>query len=230
LHGTVDAMPVVSSPMPHSSNSLPARRVHIGRHRSLQRLGLSAAVALTLVLSSCSGGSSSGNDGSASDTVPPTAETPTYVDPAVPISSPIGREFDIMLPADPGSGWRWVLAPIDNARLIALGSRFSDDPALLIKAETATTTTTVTSTTRPSAGSSSSTSTTVLPPPVLPLVQVISFAGRSVGPTVITFRYTQIAGTPQTENRVLTFTVDITNPPPTTSSTTTSEPPTATTR
>lgn len=186
---------------------------------------LAIVAVLTVVFSSCSGGSSSSNDDASSVTTLVTPAIPTYVDPAAPITSPVGSEFSIMLPADPGSGWRWVLSPIDNTRLIALGSRFSDDPDLLQRAMSATTTTTTVAratTTRPGTAATSSTTTTTTTPPVLPLVQIISFAGRSVGPATLTFSYTQIAGAPQAENRVVTFTVTIVTPPPTTSSTSTS--------
>ena len=118
-----------------------------------------------------------------------------------------------MLPADPGSGWRWVLTPIDNSRLIALGSRFSDDPALLAKAQGATTTTSTTI----RAGNATTTSTTdTTLPAVLPLVQIISFAGRAAGPATISFSYNQIAGTPQAQNNVVTFTVQVVPDTPTT--------------
>jgi hypothetical protein len=150
------------------------------------------------------------------------AEVPAYVDPAIPISSPVGREFSIMLPADPGSGWRWVLTPIDNTRLIALGSRFSDDPDLMAKAESvATTTIAAPTTTRFGTASTSSPSTTIAPA-ILPLVQIVSFAGRSVGPATLTFQYTQIIDAPQEQNRVVTFSVEIVPPPPTTTTTSTS--------
>jgi len=137
------------------------------------------------------------------------------VDPAAPITTTIGKEFAIMLPADPGSGWRWVLAPIDNSRLIALGSRFSDDPELLGKAESAVTTTTTG--VRAGNPSTSSTTQTTLPA-VLPLVQIISFAGRAVGPATISLSYDQIAGAPQAENKVVTFTVQIVPSTPSTTS------------
>ena len=119
-----------------------------------------------------------------------------------------------MLPADPGSGWRWVLSPIDNNRLIALGSHFSDDAQLLVEAETATTTTTRVTTTVGTGAKDSTTTTEAVS--VLPLVQIISFAGRAVGSAALTFQYSQIAGTPQDKNRVLTFSVEIvpsTTPP-----------------
>jgi hypothetical protein len=139
------------------------------------------------------------------------------VDPATPITATIGKEFAIMLPADPGSGWRWVLAPIDNSRLIALGSHFSDDPELVLRVQSATKTSTTT-TTRVQAGNPSSSSTTETTiPAVLPLVQIISFAGRGIGPATISLSYDQIAGAPQAENKVNTFTVQIVPSTPTTS-------------
>lgn len=178
---------------------------------------LALATGLLLLIVGCSGGSSSTTDQeSTSTTVPGTPETPTYVDPAIPISTPVGKEFAIMLPADPGSGWRWILSPIDNSKLIALGSHFSDDAQLLAKADAATTTTTaVTTTVRPSSTESSTTTTAQA---VLPLVQIISFAGRAIGPTSISFQYSQIAGVPEAKNRVVTFAVEVVpNPtPPTT--------------
>jgi len=120
-----------------------------------------------------------------------------------------------MLPADPGSGWRWVLTPIDNSRLIALGSRFSDDPDLLAKAQSATTTT---STTIRAGNATTSLTTDTTLPAVLPLVQIVSFAGRAAGPATISFSYNQIAGTPQAQNSVVTFTVQVVPDTPTTTS------------
>ena len=217
---------LVAREMQASSRSLgrmhsdPTRSVTWGPAPALvrrRRHALVILIGLLLLVAGCSGGSSSNSDqASSSTTVPGAVETPIHVDPAVPISSPVGREFAIMLPADPGSGWRWILSPIDNTRLIALGSHFSDDAQQLLKAETATTTTTavVPTTIAPTATTSSSTTTA---PPVLPLVQIISFAGRAVGPTSITFQYAQIAGAPDAQNRVVTFSVDlVAAPTPTT--------------
>jgi len=168
------------------------------------------AIGLLTLLVGCSSGTSSSSDQAPTETsIPGRVDPPTYVNPAVPISTAVGREFAIMLPADPGSGWRWVLAPIDNSRLIALGSGFSDDAELIAKAEVATATTTTTPpTTRFNAAAASSTTTTTTLA-VFPLVQIISFAGRSVGPATLSFRYTQIAGQPQAENKVLTFVVQV---------------------
>ena len=178
-------------------------------HRAL----LTLVSAMIVVLVGCSGGSSSSSSETTTTTAPAQAATPTYVDPAAPITTTVGKEFAIMLPADPGSGWRWVLSPIDNTRLIALGSHFSDDPDLLAKAERATTTTTTTV----RAGNSTTSTTTEIPvPAVLPLVQIISFAGRAPGTAVISLSYNQIAGAPKAENKVVTFTVQIVTETPTT--------------
>lgn len=182
------------------------------------------AAGLSLLVSACSGGSSSdAQDATTTTTTASTSEVPTYVDPAVPITAEVGREFAIMLPADPGSGWRWILTPIDNSRLVALGSRFSDDAALLARAETATTTTTTIASARAQGATTTSTTTTTTPV-VLPLVQIVGFAGRSPGPASLTFSYTQIAGATQTAKRTVTFTVQVVplKPTTTTSSTTTS--------
>jgi hypothetical protein len=179
------------------------------------------AIGLFALLVGCSSGTSSGSDQTPADTsIPGRVDPPTYVDPAIPISTAVGREFAIMLPADPGSGWRWVLAPIDNSRLIALGSGFSDDAELLAKAAAASATTTTTPpTTRLARGTTPPSTTSTTAPVVLPLVQIISFAGRSVGPATLSFRYTQIAGQPQAENKVLTFTVQVVPEPPMTTTT-----------
>ena len=179
------------------------------------------AIGLLMLLVGCSSGTSSGSNQTPADaSIPGRVDPPTYVDPSVPISTAVGREFAIMLPADPGSGWRWVLTPIDNSRLIALGSGFSDDPELLAKAEVATAPSTTTPpTTRSNAATANSSTTTTTAPAVLPLVQIISFAGRSIGPATLSFRYTQIAGQPQAENKVLTFTVQVVPEAPTTTTT-----------
>ncbi|MCX6510826.1 MAG: hypothetical protein NT081_08455 [Actinobacteria bacterium] len=193
--------------MTHNCVASPSRLRHL----------VVVAIGLLTLLVGCSSGTSSSSDQAPTETsIPSRVDPPTYVNPAVPISTAVGREFAIMLPADPGSGWRWVLAPIDNSRLIALGSGFSDDAELIAKAEVATATTTTTPpTTRFNAAAASSTTTTTTLA-VLPLVQIISFAGRSIGPATLSFRYTQIAGQPQAENKVLTFVVQVVPEAPTT--------------
>jgi hypothetical protein len=191
------------------------------------RFTIVVTIGLFALLAGCSSGTSSNSDQIPTESsVPGRVDPPTYVNPAVPISTAVGREFAIMLPADPGSGWRWVLAPIDNSRLIALGSGFSDDADLIVNAAAATATT-APPTTRLTTATTSPSATTTTTPLILPLVQIISFAGRSVGPATLSFRYTQIAGQPQAENKVLTFTVQVVPEPPTT---TTTEAQTTTTR
>ena len=186
---------------------LPSDRASRQTSSGRRRHALALAIGVFVLLAGCSGGSSAGSDESATTTsIAPPEATATYVDPAAPITTTVGTEFAIMLPADPGSGWRWVLAPIDNSRLIALGSRFSDDPELLREAGSATTTTT-TGVRAGNLTTSSTTETTL--PAVLPLVQIISFAGRAAGPATISLSYNQIAGAPQAQNKVVTFTVQV---------------------
>jgi hypothetical protein len=77
----------------------------------------------------------------------------------------------------------------------------------LAKVESATTTTTTTRVRAENPTTSSTTETTL--PAVLPLVQIISFAGRAAGPATISFSYNQIAGVSQAPNNVVTFTVQV---------------------
>ncbi|MEX1218543.1 MAG: hypothetical protein WEA11_08505 [Acidimicrobiales bacterium] len=177
-------------------------------HAMARRSAAIFALGLITLVLGCSSQSSSSSDSSPTALEPAGAETPTFFNPLLPVTATVGREFAIMLPADPGSGWRWVLTPIDNTRLIALGSYFSDDTALLAQAAAVTTTTTTTiAAARPTAPSVPP--DTAVTPAVLPLVQIISFAGRSAGSTALTFQYTQIAGTPEAQNTVVTFSVQI---------------------
>lgn len=165
----------------------------------------SVTLLLALVVVGCSGDSGS----SSATTTAPTVEMrePTWTDPAVPIPVELGHRFAIMLPADPGSGWRWVLVPVDTTFLIPLGSQFSDDPDL--SSQTApvvtafpTTTTWITTTLPPDA-------TTTTTTEVLPLTQLVSFAGRGAGTTAVTFRYEQIGAAPPEQPRIVSFTVVI---------------------
>jgi hypothetical protein len=176
---------------------------------SRARWGAAAVVLLLGILAiGCSDSSGTSDSSTTTSTPAPQFREVSYTDPAVPITIELGRRFSIMLPADPGSGWRWVLAPVDNAFLVPLGSEFSDDPDLAAQtspAVTAFTTTTayVTTTLPPDATTTTTTA-------ILPLTQIISFAGKGVGGTTATFRYEQI-GTPSTEQpRTATFTITIT--------------------
>ena len=147
-------------------------------------------------------------------------------DPAQTVAVPVGRRFAIMLPADPAHGWRWVVEPVDTRYLAPLGSEFRDDPALLERATTTTTTapppapetTTVlpgqtTTTTAPPSTTGAPSTTTTAPGP---LVQIISFAGRSPGVPIVTLHYERI-GTGQDAPepaQTLVFRVLVGTPPP----------------
>lgn len=140
-------------------------------------------------------------------------------DPAVPIVVAIGRRFSIVLPADPGDGWRWVVQPFDASRLVALGSEFSDDTVQRMASTAATSTTSTTtagraiatSTTTTAPPDASTTTTTAMPP----LVQIVSFAGRAQGTVTLSFRATQIVPTSDAKPVTVTWTVQV-GPPTTT--------------
>lgn len=190
-----------------------------------------AVAALTTV--GCSGGN--GAEAPATTVAPsnPEVDYPEFSDPSVPIAVLIGRRFALVLPADPANGWSWVTSHIDRNVLAPLGSEFDEDPALLAQATTTTTTAPppVEQSTSPAGPSTASTvadSTTTIAPPTTslpgPLVQIISFAGKSPGSTTVTLRYERIGATDSApaDIRELTFTVTITPPlalPPTPEST-----------
>jgi hypothetical protein len=138
-----------------------------------------------------------------------------HSDPTQPVGVVIGQRFELLLPADPTRGWRWVLEPFDTTVVVALASTFVDDPALL----NSTSTTTTVPTTVPGAGTGSgtaeptvtwipTTTTTIDPdsPEAAPLVQIITFAGRSLATTAIKLRYEPI-GDNTANPRTVTFTV-----------------------
>lgn len=179
------------------------------RPRSAVAMGV-ITVALGLGMAACGGGSSS------TVTAPPTTVPDDVViatDPAVPIVVEVGHRFSVVLPADPGDGWRWTVQPFDAARLVALGSEFSDDVAQRAGAATMTTMAPTASTTvPPGRGPTSSTTSTVPanePPAVPPLVQIISFAGRAAGTTTVSFRAAQIVATSPAPPSVVRWTVEI---------------------
>lgn len=139
-----------------------------------------------------------------------------HSDPTQPVGVVIGRRFELLLPADPTRGWRWVLEPFDTAVVVALSSTFVDDPALLNSTSTTSTTTTApgngtgtgTGTTEPTVTWIPTTTTTIDPdsPEAAPLVQIITFAGRSLATTAITLRYEPI-GDNTANPRTVTFNV-----------------------
>lgn len=185
------------------------------RPRVAGALGV-VTLTLGLGLAACGGGSSS------SVAAPPTTVPDDVViatDPNVPIVVELGHRFSVVLPADPGDGWRWTVEPFDTARLAALGSEFSDDDARRAAAVTVTTipptTPTTPTTVAPGRGPTTSTTSTVppaetpAPPAVPPLVQIISFAGRAAGTTTVSFRAAQIVATSPAPPAVVRWTVEI---------------------
>lgn len=163
-------------------------------------------------LTGCGGGSSGSGD-TTTTTAPYELQYAAHADPAVPISVEAGRRFAVILPADPGSGWRWVLGPVDAAIVLPLGSEFRDDADLLARTKSAVTTTTsapTPTTARPSGSSTTTASTSTSIAASTPLVQILSFAGRSPATTTLTFRYERIGAPPDAAPIVVTFTVTVT--------------------
>lgn len=167
-----------------------------------------AALALVgsgcLVVAACSG-SDGPADGTTTTvtTADEALQVPVYSDPAQVITVDVGRRFAVMVPADPAQGWRWVVEPVDTRVLAPLGSEFRNDPALLAQATTTTTappepepttSTTLaggrTTTTRATTSTTEAPSTTTTAPG--PLVQIVSYAGRTTGVATITLRYERI--------------------------------------
>lgn len=186
------------------------------RARPSVALGV-VAVLVALFVAACGGG-----DDSSGGEVAPVTTVPTDLvvatDPAVPVTVAVGHRFAVVLPADPGEGWRWVVEPFDTNRLVALGSEFSDDPAQRAASTAATSTTSTTAAAR--AGASTTTTPTIdaTTPTTTepPLVQIVSFAGRSTGTTTLSFRASQIVPAPDARPVVVRWTVQIVATPPTT--------------
>lgn len=196
--------------------------------RPPSRRALAALAALgvgAIALVACSG--DEGPDAAATSTTATTAESltfPAFSNPADTITVDVGKRFAIMLPADPANGWRWVVEPVDTTFLAPLGSEFRDDPALLAQSTTTTTeppppetTTTLftgrsTTTTEPTPTTEGPTTTTTAPGP---LVQIVSYAGRSDGQTTVTLRYERIgtAEQPAEATQTVVFNV-LVGPPP----------------
>jgi predicted secreted protein len=163
---------------------------------ALAALGFAA-----LGVAACSGDEPDGATGSTTTTVEELTYT-AFSDASVPVTVEVGRRFAIMLPADPAHGWRWVVEPVDATILAPLGSEFSDNPAWLAQATTTTTTappppedTTTTflgatTTTLASPDTTAAPTTTTTAPG--PLVQIISYAGRTDGIAQVTLRYERI--------------------------------------
>ena len=97
-----------------------------------------------MVLFAGCGGSSSSSSETPAPAEPDSTSTDTlaierHSDPTQPVGVVIGRRFELLLPADPTRGWRWVLEPFDTAVVVALSTIFVDDPALLNSTSTTTT-------------------------------------------------------------------------------------------
>ncbi len=134
-----------------------------------------------------------------------------FTDPAQLVSVGLGRRFELVLPAEPTRGWRWVLEPVDTAMVVPLSSEFREDPALLASTSTTTTTTAApTATPAPTVTWEPTTTTTIDPdaPEAATQVQLMMFAGRSLGTTRIRLRYEQIGGS-TTDPRTLSFEVSV---------------------
>jgi len=181
------------------------------RDRLSVAAGIAVFIAIALSLGSCGG---SGSGSSSESTVSTTAEVTTvdppapsrFTDPTQPVSVNLSGRFELLLPADPTRGWRWVLEPVDTAVVVPLSSEFLDDPNLL--ASTSSTTSSTSSTTEPTVTWVPTTTTTIDPdsPEAAPMVQVISFAARSIATTEIRLRYERISGSDRNP-RTTTFTV-----------------------
>jgi len=168
---------------------------------------------LAALASACGGG------GSADDIAPPPTTAPDDVviatDPSVPIVVEVGHRFAVVLPADPGEGWRWTVQRFDTTRLVALGSEFDDDEARRAASVIATSTTSTTRAPIPAPARGSTTTTEAPPvtepagPTVPPLVQIVSFAGRAAGTTSIAFSASQIVATSPASPIVVRWTVEV---------------------
>ena len=183
------------------------------RRRKLLSIVAGLLVGVTLLVGGC-GGSTPSTSGDTNTTREPDDSTTDplatvrFADPTQPVGVVLGRKFELVLPADPARGWRWVLEPIDTAVVVALSSTFIDDPDLLASTTTTTTTPEGSATTEPAVTWIPTTTTTIDPdaPERAPLVQLITFAGRSLATTSIKLRYEPISG--GTSNpRTVTFEV-----------------------
>ena len=161
------------------------------RRRPLRALAVAVVLLSGATLVGC-GGSGSGT----ADTTA-TTEPPLPVDQQLVGSSPatvtLGREFSLVLPAEPTAGRRWVVTAYDPAVLLPLGIEFEQDPRLLTMGLAATTTTTTAPAPPTTAAPNASTSTTTTTTPPRPdRAQLISFAPRAIGTTTITLRYDRV--------------------------------------
>lgn len=177
----------------------------------LQRLLASGAALLVLATGPAVACGGSGSD---SNTTTTTTELPLPVDfPLVdrsPATVTLGRQFGLVLPAEPTAGRRWVVTAYDPAVLLPLGVQFEQDPRLLAMGMAATTTSTTTSTTvgPPSNPSTSSTPPTTTTPSIPDRAQLLSFVGRVATTTRITLRYERV-GVPDPTPPTMVFTIEV---------------------
>ena len=171
------------------------------RRRKFLSIALGLVASTTLLLGSCAGSTPSSSSDTSTLNEPDTTthdplSTVRFTDPTQPVGVALGRKFELVLSADPTRGWRWVLEPIDTAVVVALSSTFIDDPDLLASTTTTTTTLEGSATTEPAVTWIPTTTTTIDPdaPERAPLVQLITFAGRSLATTSIKLRYEPISG------------------------------------
>lgn len=170
-----------------------------------------------VVLLSCGGDGSSSSDEQTTTTSPAELQVKVFTDPAKPVTAKVGQRFAVMLPADPGAGWKWTVTGIDPRILLPLGLEFNDDSSLEANANpsvTSTTTTTVATRPTPNGQNRAPTTTTTTVPAApttstqnLSLVQINSFAGRVAAATQLVFEGRTINGEPNGYR--VTFNVEI---------------------
>lgn len=192
-----------------------ARSIAASSHRRARLALLAGVLTLAVGAAACGGGGGSSSGDTTPETTVP-ADVVIATDPAVPVTVEVGHRFSIVLPADPGDGWRWVVQPFDTARLVALGSEFSDDRGQRLASTAATSTTTTTLAGRATATSTTTTTTTTAPvepttttTSMPPLVQVVSFAGRAPGTTTIAFKAERIVATTPSSPVVVQWSVQV---------------------
>ena len=185
------------------------------RRRRLNTL-LLTIVLFPMVLLSCGGDNTALSDEQTTTTSPAELQVKVFTDPAKPVTAKVGQRFAVMLPADPGAGWKWTVTGIDPRVLLPLGLEFNDDASLEANANpSATSTTTTTVAPRPATNGqnrATTTTTTVAPAPTtsvqnLSLVQINSFAGRIAAVTQLVFEGRTISGAPNGYR--VTFNVEI---------------------
>lgn len=174
-----------------------------------RRLIASLVLSLSLFTLSCGGNGESVSEDQTTTTSPAELQVKVFTDPAKPVTAKVGQRFAVMLPANPGAGWKWTVTGIDNRILLPLGLEFTDDASLEANANPSvtSTTTTLAPPRPPTNGQNRATTTTTVAAtapanaptttvPSLSLVQINSFAGRIVATTQLVFEGRTISGEP----------------------------------